>query len=54
MSERGSARIIPYERTNSLIVLAAAADMNEIDNLIQQLDIATPSGKEDIHVYYLQ
>lgn len=54
VSQRGSAKIIPYERTNSLIVLASAVDMTEIDSLIKRLDIPTPSGKEDIHVYYLQ
>ncbi len=47
-------KIIPYERTNSLIVLAAPTDVNGIEELIKKLDIPTPSGKEDIHVYYLQ
>ncbi len=51
---KASAKIIPYERTNALIVLASAMDMPEIETLIKTLDIATPSGKEDIHVYYLQ
>jgi general secretion pathway protein D len=54
LSERGKARIIPYERTNSLIVLASAIDMSGVESLVQKLDIPTPSGKEDIHVYYLQ
>lgn len=54
VSERSKARIIPYERTNSLIVLASAIDMAGIQSLVQKLDIPTPSGKEDIHVYYLQ
>jgi len=47
-------KIIPYERTNSLIVLAAPPDVSGIEELIKKLDIPTPSGKEDIHVYYLQ
>jgi general secretion pathway protein D len=47
-------KIIPYERTNALIVMASSQDMKEIEDLVQQLDIPTPSGKEDIHVYYLQ
>jgi general secretion pathway protein D len=51
---KASAKIIPYERTNALIVLASAMDMPEIEKLIKTLDIPTPSGKEDIHVYYLQ
>ncbi len=51
---KASAKIIPYERTNALIVLAPAIDLKEIEKLIKTLDIPTPSGKEDIHVYYLQ
>ncbi|MBN2298778.1 MAG: hypothetical protein JXM72_09295, partial [Deltaproteobacteria bacterium] len=51
---KASAKIIPYERTNALIVLAPAMDMKDIEALIKTLDIPTPSGKEDIHVYYLQ
>ncbi|HPJ94358.1 MAG TPA: secretin N-terminal domain-containing protein, partial [Deltaproteobacteria bacterium] len=47
---KASAKIIPYERTNALIVLASAMDMPEIEKLIKTLDIPTPSGKEDIHV----
>jgi general secretion pathway protein D len=47
-------KIIPYERTNSLIVLAAPPDVSGINELIKKLDIPTPSGKEDIHVVYLQ
>ena len=54
VGRKASAKIIPYERTNSLIVLASAMDMREIETLIKTLDIPTPSGKEDIHVYYLQ
>ena len=47
-------KIIPYERTNALIVLAAPPDVSGIEELIKKLDIPTPSGKEDIHVFYLQ
>ncbi len=54
LSERGKAKIIPYERTNSLIVLASALDMAGVESLIGKLDIPTPTGKEDVHVYYLQ
>ena len=54
VSQRSYAKIIPYERTNSIIVLASAIEMTEIASLIKKLDIPTPSGKEDIHVYYLQ
>ncbi|HVN72658.1 MAG TPA: type II secretion system secretin GspD [Desulfomonilia bacterium] len=47
-------KIIPYERTNSLIVMAPPTDLGGIEELIKKLDIPTPTGKEDIHVYYLQ
>jgi general secretion pathway protein D len=53
-SSKEPAKILPYERTNSLIVVANAQDMKDIAALITELDIPTPSGKEDIHVYYLQ
>lgn len=47
-------KIIPYERTNSMIVMAPPQDLSGIEELIRKLDIPTPTGKEDIHVYYLQ
>jgi len=47
-------KILPYERTNSIIVVANAQDVSYISEMITDLDIPTPSGKEDIHVYYLQ
>lgn len=47
-------KIIPYERTNSLIVMAPPQDLSGIEDLVRKLDIPTPTGKEDIHVYYLQ
>ncbi len=53
-STKEPAKILPYERTNSLIVVANEQDLKDISDLITELDIPTPSGKEDIHVYYLQ
>ena len=47
-------KILPYERTNSMIVVANLVDITYITEMIEELDIPTPSGKEDIHVYYLQ
>ncbi len=54
LAGRAEAKIIPDERTNALIVLASALDMKEIEGLIERIDIPTPTGKEDVHVYYLQ
>jgi len=54
VSSKEPPKIIANERTNSLILTATSQDMKIIEDLIAQLDIPTPSGKEDIHVYYLQ
>ncbi|MGD0819837.1 MAG: type II secretion system secretin GspD [Desulfomonilia bacterium] len=54
VGSKTTTKIIPYERTNSLIVMAPPPDLGGIEELIKKLDIPTPSGKEDIHVYYLQ
>jgi general secretion pathway protein D len=52
-SQRGP-RIIPDVRTNSLVLIATRADMSIIEELIVKLDIRTPEGRGQIHVYYLQ
>lgn len=47
-------RIVPDERTNSLITLASEDDTVRIKQLIYMLDKETPRGEGDVHVYYLQ
>jgi general secretion pathway protein D len=47
-------RLIPDVRTNSLIVIAMRAEMATIEDLIAKLDVRTPEGRGQIHVYYLQ
>ncbi|MCW5209337.1 hypothetical protein VU10_03950 [Desulfobulbus sp. US1] len=47
-------KIIPYERTNSLIVFAPKADIKKLRSLLEQLDTEAPRGGGKIHVYYLQ
>ncbi|MCD6569330.1 MAG: type II secretion system secretin GspD [Deltaproteobacteria bacterium] len=54
LSSKGEIKIIPDERTNSLIVLAPIQEIDGIGELIKRLDVPTPMGKEDVHVYYLQ
>jgi general secretion pathway protein D len=49
-----SVKIVPDERTNVLIIVAAEDDVARIKHLVRLLDIETPRGKGDIHVYYLQ
>src|SRR5262245_18965237 len=52
-TQRGP-RIIPDARTNSLVLIATRADMSTLEDLIVKLDIRTPEGRGQIHVYYLQ
>src|SRR5262245_34770438 len=52
-TQRGP-RIVPDARTNSLVLIATRADMNTLDDLIAKLDVRTPEGRGQIHVYYLQ
>ncbi len=53
-ARRQSIRIIPYERTNSLIVFAPKAQVQKIRNLLGKLDTEIQRGEGNIHVYYLQ
>ena len=52
-AQRGP-RIVPDARTNSLVLIATRADMGTLEDLIAKLDIRTPEGRGQIHVYYLQ
>lgn len=47
-------KIIPYERTNSLIIFAPKSQIDKIKSLLTQLDEEVPRGEGKIHVYYLQ
>ena len=47
-------KIIPYERTNSLIVFAPTAEIKKLRSILEQLDTEAPKGGGKIHVYYLQ
>ncbi len=47
-------KIIPDERTNSLVVMADPLQMRMIKSLIAQLDIHSPTASSHIHVYYLK
>jgi general secretion pathway protein D len=50
---RGRVRIITDARTNSLIVLAARAQLDDVRELVRKLDVPVTGGGR-IHVYYLQ
>jgi len=47
-------KIIPYERTNSLIILASKVNVRKIKRLVARLDVKVPKGTGKIKVYYLQ
>lgn len=45
-------RIVPDERTNSLIVTGSVVSLQRVRDLIHELDTAIREGGERIHVYY--
>jgi general secretion pathway protein D len=47
-------KVIPDERTNSLIVLAGPLQMNQIQEIVAKLDIQPPNATARIHVYRLK
>ncbi len=47
-------KIIADSRTNSLIVIATPSVIMSAEDLIAKLDIPTPEGRGQIHVYYLE
>jgi len=47
-------KIIPDERTNSLLVLAPPLQMREIQEIVAKLDVVPPNSTSRIHVYRLK
>jgi general secretion pathway protein D len=47
-------RVIPYERTNALVVLGEKSEIDRIRGLASKLDVETERGAGNIHVVYLQ
>ena len=47
-------KIVPDERTNSLVVLAGPLQMKQIRDLVDKLDIHSPTATSRVHVYYLK
>lgn len=45
-------KIVPDERTNSLVVLANGRGIQELKDLIRQLDSSNAAGGGNIHLYY--
>ena len=49
-----SAKILPYERTNSLIVVASKPEVRKVRELAEKLDFEAPPGRSKFHIYPLQ
>ena len=47
-------KVVPYERINTLIVLAEPADVARVKRLVNKLDTEAERGEGNIHVFYLQ
>ncbi|HYL58167.1 MAG TPA: type II secretion system secretin GspD [Candidatus Acidoferrales bacterium] len=47
-------KVLPDERTNSLIVLAPPLQMREIEDIVAKLDVSPPNATSRIHVYRLK
>lgn len=47
-------KVLPDDRTNSLIVVASEQDVATIAELVEQLDIQRPTGTDTVHVVYLK
>jgi len=47
-------KIIPDERTNSLVVVASGDDTRQVRELVAKLDVPPPKGKGRINVIYLK
>jgi general secretion pathway protein D len=55
LAQTGSgSKIIPYTRTNSVIVMASGADLVTIKKWIWKLDRKREAGQSNVHIYYLE
>ncbi len=52
--EGQTTKVLPDERTNSLIVVGSEQDIDTIRRLVDQLDVERPTGADNIHVTYLR
>jgi general secretion pathway protein D len=47
-------KVVPYERINTLVILAEPADVARVKRLVDKLDTEAERGEGNIHVFYLQ
>ena len=50
----GGIKVLPDNRTNSLIVIAGEHDVETVARLVEELDIQRPVGVNNVHVTYLK
>jgi len=48
------AKIVPIDRINVLVIVGTPNETRKIKELIKRLDVPTPTGKGNVHVYYLE
>lgn len=51
---RSSIKVVPYERINTLVILAEPVDVARVKGLVDKLDTEAERGEGNIHVFYLQ
>lgn len=51
---KGRAKVIPDERTNALIIVGNDLYIKRVKQLVAELDIESPPGREEVHVIYLK
>ena len=51
---KSSIKVVPYERINTLVILAESADVARVKRLVDKLDTEAERGEGNIHVFYLQ
>ena len=54
IERQDTARIVPYERINALVVMASDTEIARIKKLVALLDSEKEKGDGNVHVFYLQ
>ncbi|WP_167505827.1 type II secretion system secretin GspD [Desulfosediminicola flagellatus] len=52
--QKGTVKVVPYERVNSLVVLSSKDEIKRVKHLVELLDTPVQRGEGNIHVFYLQ
>jgi len=50
----GGTKVLPDDRTNSLIIIANEQEIATVTRLIEQIDVERPVGMNNVHVVYLK